>query len=743
MSITSNPATSQRIAQTIDNLRITEEEFKLKVEECNQLRAKLQEAVMDNERLQVLLRKQENMTASRQDEHLKAQHALDIVLKELHSKNVAMEALQTENVRLKRDLEGTQRHAGEVMKTLQSKSASRDVSGLKDTPSALYLQQCFRAGCDAHTDIVRGLHSGTSIEATSKPVSFQQLNALVDVLELKRTLDPLQAAGPNLEHLELVLDSEESYVVVAALIRANTSIRSVVLHGVGSMVAADVASALSVADHIASVSLPGLTANDTGFQSLMKVVINREQLYLVERDHFERQVDDARAAKNQALVDHLLAAGPARTLLSISELDLSKSQLREQKSFELIRGLSIRSLNLAGSDFLSDNLVGEILRNCPQLQNLNVSHCPLLTNDTVSFINAARSVTKVSLVGCAAISKLTFFFVEELDSDLTGVSHLECPKLRLLPRPLVHFRLVSLQCPALEEVTFRGLSFSGRELLMISESSKDLKRLSFIRCRLGGADYFFRMMRQLTHLSLHGCKGVTDADVMCFCSRLESLDLTENYCLTDKCMKYLADSCANLAHFTLKRCANITDQGIACFVQHASLEFLNVLGMKKVTIVALHRLITSLPSIRRIVHESLVSASVQVDREDVEEAEHASIQTEQSALLAKRDVAALSYVAGVSASPKREGRPETADSSAVKTPRPPTSDCAAPKSLTSPHGRIAQAGPAEEAAPATTEDATADGAPTVSDCDDVPPSGLDEQWGKRLAGNYSPVPTPL
>ncbi|CUG84492.1 Hypothetical protein, putative, partial [Bodo saltans] len=270
MSIAVSPGPAQRIAQTIDNLRITDEEFKIKVEECNGLRQQLTTSLQTVERLQLLLRKQENISASKHEEFVKTKHSLDIVLKELTTKQQSIDALQIENARLKRDLESSQHHAGEVTKTLQSKSITKDVlGGLRDSPSALYVQQCFHAGCDPHTDVVRGLHQGTAIEAVKTPVSFQQLHALSEVFEMMRTLDPLHATNVVIRRFAIVVESEESLVLVAQMLRSHTTIQDVEINGLGSFAASDVAAALATSEHITSVSLPNLSVNDAAFQAIM------------------------------------------------------------------------------------------------------------------------------------------------------------------------------------------------------------------------------------------------------------------------------------------------------------------------------------------------------------------------------------------------------------------------------------------------------------------------------------------
>ncbi|CUG89861.1 leucine-rich repeat protein, putative, partial [Bodo saltans] len=517
---------------------------------------------------------------------------------------------------------------------------------------------------------------------------FQQLHALSEVFEMMRTLDPLHATNVVIRRFAIVVESEESLVLVAQMLRSHTTIQDVEINGLGSFAASDVAAALATSEHITSVSLPNLSVNDAAFQAIMKVVNNREQLFVASNNARLDDIAVAKEAKNDALVEHLTAAPAKHLLLKIDQLDLSQSSLEESKSFEMIRGQAMSSINLSGCSFVQDVHVGEILRGCPQLESIDLSNCPQLTNDWVSYINASKSIRKVNLLGSSGMGKLNFFFVETLVTNLAGVSQLDSPALKSLPVPITHLSLVSFSCPVLEEVTFRGLSLCDRELRMIADSSPSLAKVHFIKCRLQGSEFFFRVLRSLTDLALHACKSITDQEVTCLCSQLRALDLTDSYCLTDKSMKYLAERCTQLTHLTLKRCANITDQGLQCFAQHASLEYLNVLGTKKVTIVGLHRVIGTLPSLTRVVHETLVSATIAVDRDDAEEAEKFILNSQQADLFARRDGAELNYLA--STSPRRNGGRETTvvgtgANFTPLTPRPPTAS-----SMTSPKAIQAQ-----------------------------------------------------
>jgi hypothetical protein len=633
MSTVSNPV----LAQTIENLRITDDEYRAKTDECILLRMQLRDAHLQSDNLAQQLRRQENISLSQRDEIAKLQQSLDVVLKELSSKKALIDTLQSENARLRRDLGSpvsadVARSASNsyVVKSLPTHS----VDEAPKTLSAAYVEQCFSSGVSPHVDIISGLHKGHAIRVLSEPASFQQMLALCEVLRLKK-LDPamsLQAASITV--LECKCATQDTFRLVAELMSLLSNLASVSLHNFGDLVAHDVACVLSVVDNISSLALPGLCVSDEGLQMLLKVVSNREQLASSPRPFTPRSAA-------QATIDN----PSAMRLLSLADLDLSNAKVQDLRSFEMIRGSTIRSLSLRGSAVLKDNLLGEIIRSCPALESLDVSNCPSLTNDAVSFINASGSITRLNITGCFSVTRLQLFKAKELRSNLARITFLDVPEVVSMPEPITSFQTVLFSAPKVHGLTFSALAFSARELQMIADSAKALEEVAFLNCRLHqGADQFFRQMRKLTHVSLHGCKGITDQDVVCLGSSLVCLDLTDQYSLSNRSMKHLAEVCRGLRSLTLKRCANITDEGVVSLATCTDLQYLNVLGMRKLTVMALHRLISLVPGIAQVVHETIVSVGTQVDRGDVEETQRGQLALDHQQLLHAKDTGALAYL---------------------------------------------------------------------------------------------------
>ena len=605
--------------QALEVLKRTDNDYNAKCQEVQQYKQKLVDAQLELERCRATQKKTENEMLSLQRELNNKQGAIDIVVKELTAKKTLVEQLNQENARLRRDMEGLSKHAGEMATTLKAKTATNVQLTMEgNTPATLYVAQCFSIGVDPSMDILRSLFTSTAITCTT-PVTYQQLSCLVDVFRAQKTIN---ASGwAPLQGLTLHCASEEAFALVQELLPLLPSLESLSMHSLGDLGAQSVAGALSVADHICRLELPALRTTDAGLQSLLKVISSREQL--------------------------CKASDGNPPMLILPQLDLSHCTLTDPKTFDMIHGNCIERIDLSGSATLQNAGFASILLACPALVAISVANCPSLTDDIFTFVNASKGLRELNIVGCCGLSKVKLTRIEVLHTNMAFIAILDCPLLEALPVPITQFQCVSWVVPQLKDMTIHRLLLTPRELEMLS-SSTNLTSVTLVQCRVQGLDQFLRKLRKLVHLSLHSCKGVVDQDVLSICSTVEWVDLTDSYCLTDRCMPRLGDYCRSLTHLTIKRCSNITDVGLASLETSQTLKELNVLGAKKITVLGLHRLISKVKSLERIIHNSLVSPSVRVDHEDDEEEENSRLKLEERSISVKRDELAVAF-----ASPKR------------------------------------------------------------------------------------------
>lgn len=651
--------------------------------------------------LKQVIAKQQNDLATKEAEKNKLQFALDAVVKELTATKVATGDVQGQNLRLKRDLERwspaavhsptntpsllqtarldntspltptrptteqgrtprTPAHASRRSPThtasLNNETtrsaavldatnmSSGSALGGSNPPLEMYLHRCFDCDVAPHGLVVKSLYKGGVIVAGDAldPVHYGQLAQLVEVLGAKRFISPLEAPlWPTISRLDIVCADDEARGLVATLIDlCGSTLTSLSVSDVDDRTAPAIAGSIAVAVHLTTLELPNLKVTDEGMQLIMKVVANRDIAASAMSAGTDR--DSGRLSPAQIT----LGAAPSPTLvgspIAVHNLDLSQTRLTEGDTFFLIKGSFIHSINFRDCIGLLDKFLGEVIMSSPNLESLDLTNCASLTQDAVMFINQAKNLKRLSIVNCPALHSLRLNTVVELTTDFRGVTHFNAPQLERFTIPLQAFGCVSFECPKLTELSIANTTLSQREFLIIGDCSS-LTVAQFINCRTSSFGQFLKRMRRLSKLSVRCCKGITDADLECIGPTVEDLDLTECYCLTDKLAQRIASICKILKRLTLKRCSGLSDSGLFYLAQCPELTFLNVLGMRKVTVEGLRRVCQQAPSLTHLIHETFMSTVVRVDRADDEESLRQQNRKDEQEVIARRQNLALSY----------------------------------------------------------------------------------------------------
>jgi hypothetical protein len=604
------------VEQSMEVLKRADDENRARSAEISGLRRQL--AAADREK-QIAVEAQAR--ATNQAVHLgtevdRRQQALDVVLKEVAVSKQMAGALRAENTRLKDQLERALLQTREVGSLLAAKAAAQHSS--QHAPSSLavlYVHQCFAFDVDVAPGVLHCLYHGTAALACPA-ISFMQLAALVEVIRVYDTPPAFTRVALPCTH--------ETHALVCELIALVTGVTDVALSGVDDESAAPLVSTLALCERIVSLELPGLAVTaDASLQVILRALNNRATL----------------------------AAQKTCAPLVLRQLDLSGvADAAGQASLLLLRSQFLSELSLAGCAALDNATLAAVLAQCTALQRLDVSRCHGLTNEAANAVNLYTALTTLDVTGCEQITQLNFAHVVSLATDLAGVSIVNCPSLEVLPTPCVRFQVLRWAAPLLGSIVFQNVALTAREFTLLAASSA-LASVSLISCRVSSLDQLLKRLRRLCVLSAHGSKGICDADITALCSTVQSVDLTDNFGVTDKSLARLAEFTA-LREVTLKRCSNITDAGLACFEHHDKLEYLNLLGAKKVTVLAVHRLIAALPALATVVHETVLTPAVHVARLDDEEAERTSIRRQVRALDDKTLQLALTH-----GSPSRSATP--------------------------------------------------------------------------------------
>ncbi|KAG8341140.1 putative leucine-rich repeat protein [Trypanosoma vivax] len=391
-------------------------------------------------------------------------------------------------------------------------------------------------------------------------------------------------------------------------------------------------------------------------------------------------------------------SGHARTTNSTKEdskapltlhcLDLGRCTVTNPTStFRMFQCDSLKVLILPSCAGLRDIHIRDIVGACPSLHTLDVTGNPGLSSTCIMYISAHAQLKVLRIENCPGISHLNLANIEVLFSSLSYVISLRAPELRRLPVPITHSRvLFNFVAPKLTEITLKGIvvdhgtlkPFADTESLegvvsrlytpMLSSSSApvvekvssgkggiQLLSVGFIDCTFvveSELQNFVKQQNQLLRFSVHGCRGVTDSHLLRLPCTLLELDVGGVGHLTNKSIEYFVNRLTQLLKLNLKNAGqSINNNGIRLLKGLVNLEVLNLLQMPQITPEVVAAVVSELPQLRELYHESAIvgpcpkallhTSTVRVWRSDEEDATRHAVGECAKELLQLRDETAL------------------------------------------------------------------------------------------------------
>eukprot|EP00039_Didymoeca_costata_P014117 m.224292 g.224292 ORF g.224292 m.224292 type:complete len:816 (+) comp15950_c0_seq2:367-2814(+) len=209
---------------------------------------------------------------------------------------------------------------------------------------------------------------------------------------------------------------------------------------------------------------------------------------------------------------------------------------------EVARCSNLQDLNLSNCRRIRDDGVKHILMNCKSLIFLNLAGSKI-TDLTLRYLAVyAVELSYLSIAGCSDVTDAGAVAMHE------GTN---CKKLQWLD--LSHCRNLSTQ--GLQHL----FSACGRNLvsLMINELPA---------VRAGVLETIGNTCLQLQHVSMLGCKNVTDKAIRCLagCEKLMRLQLSKNDKINGIGIRGLIRTSKSLTHVTLTRCSMLAAEALSC-----------------------------------------------------------------------------------------------------------------------------------------------------------------------------------
>ena len=291
-------------------------------------------------------------------------------------------------------------------------------------------------------------------------------------------------------------------------------------------------------------------------------------------------------------------------------------------------GENIIELKLDRSRWLDDDKLAIAIRYCPNLQNLSLAQCKLVTKNGFGEIKKLSSLKSLNLRKC----EITDREVQAIAEKLPLLQQLGLSGCRLITDASVQAiadklpLLLELDLSVCELITDAGvqaiaeklpllleLDLSVCELITdagvqaIAEKLPLLQQLNLRYCELitdAGVQAIAEKLPQLQQLDLSVCELITDIGVQAIAEKLPLLQkLNLNYCelITDAGVQAIADKLPLLQQLNLRYCELITDAGVQAIAEKLPLlQKLNLSYCVLITDIGVQAIADKLPQLQKL-----------------------------------------------------------------------------------------------------------------------------------------------
>ncbi|PIN19691.1 hypothetical protein CDL12_07619 [Handroanthus impetiginosus] len=319
----------------------------------------------------------------------------------------------------------------------------------------------------------------------------------------------------------------------------------------------------------------------------------------------------------------------------VSTLDLSLCPRVTDASLGVISGCCkemLRSINLSRSKFFSHVGLSNLVMNCGNLVEIDLSNATELKDLAAAAIAEAKNLEKLWLVRCKSITDIGI-----------GCIAVGCRKLRLLSLKWclgvgdLGVGLIAVKCKEIRSLDLSFLPISNKCLSQILElqhledlvlegcfgidddslaalklGCKSLQKLDMSSCQnlshvgLLSLTSAAGCLRQLI-LSYGSCVDLALADSLQKLSMLQSIKL-DGCQVTCSGLKAIGNWCVSLKELSLSKCVGVTDEGLSSLVtRHGDLKRLDITCCRKITHVSLAHITNSCTSLVSLKMESCTS----------------------------------------------------------------------------------------------------------------------------------------
>ncbi|KAL8504921.1 hypothetical protein ACS0TY_016207 [Phlomoides rotata] len=309
-----------------------------------------------------------------------------------------------------------------------------------------------------------------------------------------------------------------------------------------------------------------------------------------------------------------------------SIIDLSLCPRVTDASLSVIWGFckdKLRSINLSRSKSFTHVGLSNLIRNCGNLVELNLSNANELRDSAAEVIGEAKNlerlwlsrcrwITNIGLgciaTGCRKLRLLSLNWLTLVDNVGVGLVAVNCKELRSLDlshMPITNRCLsqIFLELKQLEVLVLKGCSWlNNNRIAALKEGCKSLVKLDMTSCEevshvgLSSITTATASLRQII-LSYGSCVDPALVGSLQKLSSLQSIKL-DGCKVTSSGLKAIGQLCLSLLELSLSMCIGVTDEGLSYIVKnHKHLRKLDITCCRDITEVSIDHLTESCTSL--------------------------------------------------------------------------------------------------------------------------------------------------
>ncbi|XP_013455008.2 F-box protein At3g58530 [Medicago truncatula] len=265
----------------------------------------------------------------------------------------------------------------------------------------------------------------------------------------------------------------------------------------------------------------------------------------------------------------------------------------------------LRRVNLSGHEYINDELLFHLFKNCKLLEDAIVFRCPQLTQAGMSSALIERpTLRSLSFTRYYEVYEhaVLFEFIRNCPSLNAIKVEYQCGRVQIVRNPnRVNF-VLNPQLKSLSLVSNRWLTNENMEAFASSFPNLELLDLSSSHNMYEeGVCQVLRRCCKIRHLNLSYCPRVKLRNMNFEVLELEVLNLSHTR-VDDKGLRVISKSCCGLLQLLLESCFEVTEKGLKHVVENCKqLREINLKNCRGVQGDIVASMVSSRPSLRKII----------------------------------------------------------------------------------------------------------------------------------------------